>query len=99
MPIPATFTEAVTPSHSPVELPLPGLRLSQAIFSLTAQLNVPPPVFLIYRYLSSGLEPGMAVKLKLEGENDMEGGGGAAVVKLQTVPESWPQSFVATTLQ
>jgi hypothetical protein len=73
-------TETVTLSVSPVELPLVGLKLSQAALSLTDQLSVPPPEFQMLNVWLDGLDPPwVAVKLKLDGLRDMVGGAGFMV--------------------
>jgi hypothetical protein len=51
----------------PVDDPLVGLGLSQVASSLTDQLSIPPPEFHILRVCLEGLEPGVVLKLKLDG--------------------------------
>jgi len=68
------FTEAVTTSCSPVELPFGGAKVSQAALSLTAQLSVPAPEFQISNVFAAGFDPpAVALKLKLAGLKAMVG--------------------------
>jgi hypothetical protein len=47
----------VTGSHSPVEKPERGERVSQVALLDTVQFRVPPPEFLICRVAARGEEP------------------------------------------
>ena len=85
------FTARVTESCSPVELPLGGLRLSQAASSVTDQLSVPVPEFHISSVWLAGFgPPSVALKPKLEGLKEMvqrEGEDSHCVPPLQEVFE------------
>jgi hypothetical protein len=58
----------------PVPVPVPGLRVNHAAFSLALQFNVPPPVLWIERVCAAGLvPPWMAVKERAVGLAPMAG--------------------------
>ena len=68
------FTETVTLSVSPVEVPEVGLSESHEALSLTLQLIVPQPLLLMLRVWLDGFEPpSVAEKVKEEGEETRVG--------------------------
>jgi len=68
---PAVFTLAVALLGA---VPEAGLRLSQAALSLTVQLRVPPPVFVMESVLAAGFAPPcVPLKVRLDGLRLMVG--------------------------
>ena len=83
-------------------LPVPEIRFSvnQGALSLADQVNVPPPVLLMFKVLGVGLAPGVAVKEMLVGLIPIEGGTGAvATVSVTgTVTDEAPEACIVTAL-
>lgn len=88
--IPKVSTDRLTPSISPVELPLVGLTLSQGALSLIDQLSIPLPEFPILNVWFGGLGSSCStLKLKLKGLTAMaEGDGGACFSHATMEPAS-----------
>jgi hypothetical protein len=82
-PISEIFTETLTASLLPVEVPLVGLKLSQPASPVTNQFIVCPPEFHIVNVWPDGVgPPRIFTKLKLDGLKARAGGTGGLMVRL-----------------
>ncbi len=83
----------------PVLVPLAGDRLSQVAVSVAVQSIEPPPVLLTASVLAAGFAPPcVAVKDRLAGVTDSDGGVGGSTVRVTGIVFGEPPAPVADTV-